>query len=122
MAGDAGGSVSAQPQRIDQVVRLTLGVSLAVAFVLLCVGIVLTLAGRGGVPTTVGGARATLRDVRALEPDGFYVLGLLVVIVTPFVRVVGSAVTFLVERDWVYVAVTVAVLVVMIVTVTLGVV
>jgi uncharacterized membrane protein len=114
--------VSAQPQRIDQVVRLTLGVSLAVAFVLLCVGIVLTLAGRGGVPTTVGGARAALRDVRALEPDGFYVLGLLVVIVTPFVRVVGSAVTFLVERDWVYVAVTVAVLVVMIVTVTLGVV
>ena len=47
-------------------------------------------------------------------------LGLIVLVATPFVRVLGSMVAFAVERDRVYVLVTATVFVVMCLSVLLG--
>ncbi len=55
-----------------------------------------------------------------LRAAGFYSLGLLALILTPFVRVVGSIVAFAVARDWRFVAVTSAVLAVMLASIAVG--
>lgn len=105
---------------LDLVVRRTLAASLAVGLALLLVGVALALLGRGEIPSGVAGLRVALRSAGDLQAEGFCVLGILVVILTPFVRVAGSVVAFAYERDWRFVAVTLAVLVVMVVTVRLG--
>lgn len=105
---------------LDLVVRRTLVASLAVGLALLLVGVALALLGRGEIPREVDGLRDALHSARELQAEGFCVLGILVVILTPFVRVLGSVVAFAHERDWRFVAVTLAVLAVMVVTVRLG--
>jgi uncharacterized membrane protein len=107
--------------RIDDVVRWTLGLSLAVGFVLLLVGVALVLAGRGSLPADFGGSAAAWDAFLDLRAEGFFAVGLLVVIMTPFVRVVGSVVAFAFVRDWRFVLVTLAVLGVMLLTIRVGV-
>ena len=106
---------------LDLVVRRSLIASLALGLGLLITGLFLALVGRGEIPDTVSGVSEALRSCADLQAQGFCVLGILVVILTPFVRVVGSAVVFAHERDWRFVLVTLAVLAVMVVTVWLGV-
>ena len=106
---------------LDRVVSRTLVASLAVGLALLLVGLALALLGRGEIPSGIDGLRAALSSARDLQAEGFCVLGIFVVILTPFVRVAGSVVVFAHERDWRFVAVTLAVLAVMVVTVRLGV-
>ena len=52
-----------------------------------------------------------MRAAFHLRAAGFYSLGLLALILTPFIRVLGSIVAFAAARDWRFVAVTSAVLV-----------
>jgi uncharacterized membrane protein len=62
-------------------------------------------------PTTVP---AVLAGVAHGRPYAIIALGLLVLIATPVLRVALSAVFFAVERDWVYTAITLLVLVVLV--------
>ena len=105
---------------VDVVVHHTLAVGVAVGFVLLVAGLVLTVAGHGGLAVLSLKAPAAWRAALHLRAAGFYSLGLLVLILTPFVRVVGSIVAFAAVRDWRFVAVTSAVLVVMITSIVIG--
>jgi uncharacterized membrane protein len=111
----------ARYDRIDDVVRWTLAASLGLGFAILLVGVALVAAGRGSLPTDLSGfgeARDALTDFRA---EGVFALGLLVIILTPFVRVIGSAIAFAVARDWRFVLITLTVLGVMVVTIRIGV-
>ncbi len=105
---------------VDVVVHHTLAVGVAAGFVLLVVGLVLTVAGHGGLAVLSLKAPAAWRAALHLRAAGFYSLGLLVLILTPFVRVVGSIVAFAAARDWRFVAVTSAVLAVMITSIVIG--
>ena len=105
---------------IDRVVHDTLVVGVVVGMALLAVGLVLTVAGRGAPGHVALRAPAALRDAAHLRAVGFYSLGLLVLILTPFIRVLGSIIAFTAARDWRFVAVTSAVLVVMIVSIVVG--
>ena len=118
-----------QPQRpagdtlhapIDKVVHHTLVAGVAVGMTLLAAGLVLTLAGRGALGSVALRAPEALRDAAHLRAAGFYSLGLLVLILTPFIRVLGSVIAFAAARDWRFVAVTSAVLVIMIVSIVVG--
>ncbi len=101
-------------------VHHTLVVGVVVGMVLLIGGFILTLAGRGGLTAIslrwLPAARAALH----LRAGGFYSLGLLALILTPFIRVIGSMIAFALARDWRFVAVTGAVLVIMIVSIAVG--
>jgi len=98
-------------ERIDRLVRRVLTVGLSLSAILLCAGFV-TWAARGGdMPATVPGPLSAARSLAALDPIGFFSYGLLVLILTPFVRVAGSIVIFLREHDWRFAAVTGLVLV-----------
>ena len=105
---------------IDTVVHHTLVAGVAVGLALLLTGLALTVAGRGGLTVASLKAPAAVRAAVHLHAAGFYSLGLLVLILTPFIRVLGSIVAFAAAREWRFVAVTSAVLVVMLVSIAVG--
>jgi uncharacterized membrane protein len=117
---DDGEQRRARRASIDTVVHHTLVAGVAVGLALLLAGLALTLAGRGGLAVASLKAPAALRAAFHLRAAGLYSLGLLALILTPFVRVLGSIVAFAAARDWRFVAVTSAVLVVMLVSIAVG--
>jgi uncharacterized membrane protein len=54
------------------------------------------------------------------NPQAVVVLGLLVLLVTPVVRVAVSIIAFLLERDWRYVLITSLVLLILLLSFALG--
>jgi uncharacterized membrane protein len=55
-------------------------------------------------------ASGVIRDAAALDSQGIIEFGLLLLVLTPIARVVFSAVGFAMERDWMYVVITLIVL------------
>ena len=117
---DDAGRHRARRATIDAVVHHTLVAGVAAGLVLLLAGLVLTVAGRGGLGVVSLKAPEAVRAALRLRAAGFYSLGLLALILTPFIRVLGSIVAFAAARDWRFVAVTTAVLVVMLVSIAVG--
>jgi uncharacterized membrane protein len=105
---------------IEKVVHWVLLVGLLASVALMAAGIVLGLAQGTGLPDDVIGPA----DLRGALADGeaaaFLTLGLLVLVVTPFLRVAGSLVAFALERDGRYVLISAAVLTLMCLSVLLG--
>ena len=95
--------------------RLLIAMTYASVAILL-VGVVL-MALNGISPLAEGPAfdvTAIPAELLALSPTGFLWLGLMVVIATPIVRVIGAAITFGLGRQWIMVGVAVAILVVIV--------
>ena len=112
--------VLATTATIDRLVRRLLAGGLVVCAVLLLAGVMVLLVRGGTLPTTVTGPLRGARDMAALRPIGFFSLGLLALILTPFVRVAGSVAVFLRAHDWRYAAITAAVLAIMLTGIWLG--
>jgi len=114
--------VPREADSVDRAVRVVLAVGLAISSLLLVAGFVVWTASGGDLPASVHGPVAAARALVHLKPIGFFSLGLLVLILTPFARVVGTLVAFLRLRDWGFVAVGVGVFATMITAVVLAVV
>jgi uncharacterized membrane protein len=56
-----------------------------------------------------------------LEPSHVIFIGLLILIVTPLIRVFASIIAYIIDRDWTYVIITSTVLVILITGMILGV-
>lgn len=106
--------------KLNEVVHHVLILGLALSTVLILVGLALDLVDHRQVPSNVPGFLETLRRTAALRPSGFLTLGLLVLVATPILRVIGSTVAFFYERDWRYAAITFFVLVVVSLSLLLG--
>ena len=105
---------------VEKVVHWVLLIGLLVSVALMGIGLVLGLAHGDGLPDGVT-APGDLWDGLANGVAGAYLtLGLLVLIVTPFLRVAGSLVAFARERDLRYVVISAAVLTAMCLSVLLG--
>ena len=89
------------------------------AVLLLLVGVVLTVA-RPGVPLWAGSITEMPRALAALEPGGFFDLGLLVLLATPAARVVALLIAFARRRLWVFSGVSLVVLIVLVLSAFLG--
>jgi uncharacterized membrane protein len=61
-----------------------------------------------------------IERVIQLRPSGVLALGLLVLIATPILRVIGSVIAFLYEGDWRYAGITFLVLCIVILSVIFG--
>lgn len=68
-------------------------------------------------PNTLGDV---FSGVLAFKPYALIVLGLLVLIAIPVMRVAVSVLAFMVERDWLYVGITTCVLVVLLISFAIG--
>lgn len=104
-------TASAVDERIERLVRRVLTAGLGLSAFLLCAGFIIWAVRGGGMPSTVLGPLEAARSLISLDPVGLFSYGLLVLILTPFVRVAGSIVVFLREHDWRFAAVTSLVLV-----------
>ena len=105
---------------IERAIRAILLCGIALSVALMVAGVVLGLARGAGLPRAVVPLAELPGALAALRPAAYLSLGLIVLIGTPFVRVAGSLVIFVKERDGRYVLVTAIVLLVMCVGVLLG--
>jgi len=105
---------------VERVIRSILLCGIALSVALMAAGLVLGVARGAGLPRGVVPLAELPRALAALRPAAYLSLGLIVLIGTPFVRVVGSLVVFVRERDRRYVLVTTIVLLVMCLGVVLG--
>jgi uncharacterized membrane protein len=105
---------------LNAVVHGMLIIGLAISTALMLIGVGLGLLYQRGLPTTVPDIGEVVSQVLALRPSGFLALGLLVLIATPILRVIGSIGAFVYERDWRFASLTTLVLVVLLVSLVLG--
>lgn len=105
---------------IESSVRHILVAGIAASVALMAAGLILGLIAGDGLPRGVVPLAGLPGGLAAADPAAYLALGLIVLIATPFMRVAGSILVFARERDGRYVLVTVAVLVVMCVSVLLG--
>jgi uncharacterized membrane protein len=105
---------------VELTIRAVLLVGIAVSVALMAVGLVLGLARGTMLPRAMVPLSALPSALAHLEPAAYVSLGLIVLVATPFVRVLGSLVAFAFERDKTYVLITATVLAVMCFSVLLG--
>jgi len=105
---------------VERVIRSILLCGIALSVALMAAGLVLGVARGAGLPRGVVPLAELPRALAALRPAAYLSLGLIVLIGTPFVRVAGSLVVFVRERDRRFVLVTTIVLLVMCLGVVLG--
>jgi uncharacterized membrane protein len=73
-----------------------------------------------GEPPDLRSVSGIISDAKALGGRGLIQLGVLVLIATPIARVVFSVIGFARQRDWLYVGVTLVVLMLLVYSVTTG--
>jgi uncharacterized membrane protein len=105
---------------LNAVVHRVLIIGLIVSTALMLAGVGLDLFYQRDLPTAVPDIGEVVSRVLALRPSGFLALGLLVLIATPILRVIGSIGAFLYERDWRFAGVTMLVLMILSLSMLLG--
>lgn len=107
-------------RELNEVVRSMLIVGLSVSTVILIIGLALSVVGHQSLSNHVSELGNLLTRVRSGAPDGFLDLGILVLIVTPVLRVVGSLIEFINKRNWRYAGISALVLSILTVSVIIG--
>ncbi len=105
---------------VERTVSRVLTVGIAVSVVLMALGLGLSVRDGSGIPHGVVPFAELPSGLAALDPAAYLSLGLIALIATPFVRVAGSIVAFVRERDRRYVLITSVVFAVMCFSVLLG--
>ena len=115
-------------ERIDIIIGNLLRIAVAVSAVFVFAGAVIYLWRHGhqmpdygvfsGVPKNLRGLREIMESAWRIRSVGIIQLGLLLLIFTPVARVAFSVIAFLLERDYMYVAFTLIVLTVLLLSVT----
>ena len=105
---------------VERTIRAILMAGIAMSVALMAVGLVLGLVRGTMLPRAMVPLSALPAALAHLDAAAFVSLGLIVLVATPFVRVLGSLVAFAVERDRTYVLLTATVLLVMCFSVLLG--
>lgn len=107
-------------RRIDGLAHRVLLVGGGAAGALLIASILAALIERRGLPREAFGLAEVWHSLVHLQPAGLASLGLLLLILTPVARVIGSIVAFVVARDLRFVVITALVLTLMVVSLLLG--
>jgi uncharacterized membrane protein len=108
------------PTGVERIVRLALLVGIGASVALMAAGLVLVVVRGQTIPSSVTPAADLPHGLVAMEAAAYLSLGLMVLIATPFVRVMGSIVGFAREGDRRYVLVTSTVFALMCLGVLLG--
>jgi len=123
-----------QPTRIELVISFLLRAGVILSLFVIVFGLTISFThhaeyvhSHGQLPQLTGSARAfphTLRETwdaaRQFRGEAFIVIGLLLLIATPVMRVAVSIVAFLIARDWMFVVITSVVLTLLILSFFLG--
>ncbi len=97
-------------RQLNEIIHALLTVGLVGSTAVMLFGLALDLVQHRALSTAVPRFDEVVTYVMALRPSGFLALGLLILIATPILRVLGSFAAFLHERDWRYAGITFLVL------------
>jgi uncharacterized membrane protein len=106
--------------RLNMIISRVLTIGLIVAVALLLLGVILTVARPGLEPLHKTSISDMPGAIAALEPGGFFDLGLMVLLATPVARVAALLVAFARRRMWLFSGCSVVVLVVLAISAFLG--
>jgi uncharacterized membrane protein len=101
----------------------TLRVGVVISAVIICFGLIsFILTGESGYPgeTFPTSVPEILKGLVVLKPYAIMLSGLLILILTPVLRVGISIVTFIKEKDYMYASITVTVFVILVISLLLG--
>jgi uncharacterized membrane protein len=107
--------------RLNTAIARVLTVGLLTAVALLIIGAILVIARPGVAVPHVTSVKDIPGELAALQPDGFFELGLLVLLATPFARVVALGIAFARRRSWLFAGISTVVAVLLILGAVLGV-
>jgi len=113
-------SDSAGQDGLNKVIRRMLIAGLILSTIAMGAGILFGLVQKAPVPYRTADFGQVLEGVRCFSPGSYLSLGLLLLIATPILRVLGSLVEFAVRGDWRYVCITLLVLLVLSVSMLLS--
>ncbi len=105
---------------LNEVIHRVLVIGLFASTVAMLAGVMLAVVRHRALATATPDVSGVWARIEALRPSGFLALGILMLIATPILRVLGSFVIFLYERDWRYAGVTLIVLLVLAASLLLG--
>ncbi len=105
---------------LNETVHSMLIVGLVVSTTLMLIGLVEDVALQRSLPTVQPDLGQAISAALSLRPSGFFGLGLLVLIATPILRVLGSIVAFVYERDWRFAGITTLVFLIVLASIFLG--
>lgn len=105
---------------LNRLIQWTLVSGLTLSMLLMTTGVVLyAMKPADGVATALP-PRAILEGIGAGSPIAFMLLGILVLMVTPALRVAVAAVGYVLERDWLFALVSAGVMVVLLISLAVG--
>ena len=105
---------------LNQVIHSMLTVGLVTTTVVLLLGFALSIIYRQPLAEKASGFSEILPGLRRGDPESFLDLGLLLLIATPILRVIGSLIEFISKRNWRYTYITSLVLLVLALSMMLG--
>ncbi len=107
-------------RKLNQVIHSMLIVGLAVSTIVIFLGLSIGEVLHRPLPSRVRGFQQILVGLERGSPSSFLDLGILLLIATPILRVVGSLIEFVNRRDWRYAVITSMVLLILAVSVLVG--
>jgi uncharacterized membrane protein len=109
-----------ETHNLDKIVHGLLlgGYVLSTVFIIL--GLLLSSLQHRQLPLAASSLRQVFEDLKAGAPSGFLNFGILFLIATPILRVLGSLIAFIYGRDWRFAAITSIVLVILAISVLVG--
>ena len=107
-------------QDLNRMVHRMLIFGLVLCIVTLSIGLTLGAISHQPLPTKVAPFREIFRGLKSGLPSSFLSLGILMLIATPVLRVFGSLVEFITKHDWRYTCITLAVLLILALSIFIG--
>lgn len=109
-----------EQKNFDEVLHKLLIIGLGLSVLLILFGLALSLVKHEPIPTTVPSLKIIVAQVLSLQSSGFLILGILVLIATPIIRVISSIIAFIIEKDWRFAGITLIVLLIVIASIITG--
>lgn len=109
--------------RFNQRIALVLKIGINCSMTIIIVGLILFfLTGQSGYSLNTYPQSITeiMSGVSALKPFAIITLGLFVLILTPVVRIVTAMIGFIIEKDYLYVTITISVLIILMMSFMIG--
>jgi uncharacterized membrane protein len=119
LAADAGEEAEKR-RELNEMVHRMLSVGLAASTIVMLIGLFLSVILHRPLPSGLSSFRRIFEGLADGSPASFLDLGILLLIATPILRVMGSLVEFIKERDWQYATVVCLVLLIITVSVFVG--
>jgi len=105
---------------MERLLHWMLLIGITISTFLLLSGLILAVFTGQPIPSEVPAFDQIIPELLAYRPIGFLTVGILVLIATPILRVFGSVLAFVYERDWRYAGITFIVLLIVLLRIFLG--